>query len=169
MPSATARRPEPHSWFMPQAGLSTGIPALTEAWRAGFWPPPAVRICPRITSSMSLPSSPARCMAALRAIVPSSAAGTLLKAPLNEPTGVRAAETITTEFAEPDIGRPPCDKLIFRLHLAQAKGLVHCTYSLACRTKHPDGAMCRSHIHQIGHSNASLLDTRRQSCVCCIA
>ena len=38
MPRATARRPEPHSWFMPQAGASTGMPALIEAWRAGFWP-----------------------------------------------------------------------------------------------------------------------------------
>ena len=30
-PSATARRPEPHSWFMPQAGASTGMPAPMEA------------------------------------------------------------------------------------------------------------------------------------------
>jgi hypothetical protein len=30
-PSATALSPEPHSWFMPQAGASTGMPALMEA------------------------------------------------------------------------------------------------------------------------------------------
>ena len=35
---ATARRPEPQSWLRLQAGLSTGMPALTEAWRAGPWP-----------------------------------------------------------------------------------------------------------------------------------
>ena len=37
-PSAMARRPEPHTWLMPQAGLSTGMPAAIDAWRAGFWP-----------------------------------------------------------------------------------------------------------------------------------
>ena len=34
----------------PQAGLSTGMPAAIEACRAGFWPWPAVRIWPMITS-----------------------------------------------------------------------------------------------------------------------
>ncbi len=38
MPSATARRPEPQSWFRLQAGLSIGMPALIDAWRAGPWP-----------------------------------------------------------------------------------------------------------------------------------
>jgi polyhydroxyalkanoate synthesis regulator protein len=38
MPSATARRPEPQTWLMPQAALSFGQPALPCAWRAGFWP-----------------------------------------------------------------------------------------------------------------------------------
>ncbi len=44
------RRPEPQSWLTPQAGLSTGMPAAIEAWRAGFWPCAAVRIWPMITS-----------------------------------------------------------------------------------------------------------------------
>ena len=34
-------RPEPHSWLAP--GGAIGMPALIEAWRAGFWPWPAVR------------------------------------------------------------------------------------------------------------------------------
>ena len=41
---------EPQSWLTPQAGLSTGMPAAIEAWRAGFWPCAAVRIWPMMTS-----------------------------------------------------------------------------------------------------------------------
>ena len=33
--SATARRPDPQSWFRLHAGLSTGMPAFTAACRAG--------------------------------------------------------------------------------------------------------------------------------------
>ncbi len=38
MPSAMARRPEPHTWLRPQAVVSFGRPAPIDAWRAGFWP-----------------------------------------------------------------------------------------------------------------------------------
>ena len=38
MPTAMARRPEPQSWFSPQAVASCGMPAAMAAWRAGFWP-----------------------------------------------------------------------------------------------------------------------------------
>ena len=69
-PSATLRRPEPHSWFTPQAGTSTGMPAATEAWRAGFWPWPAVRICPSTTSETSAGASLARSSAARIAASP---------------------------------------------------------------------------------------------------
>ena len=93
--SATARRPDPQSWLMPKAVCSTGMPAFTEAWRAGFWPEAAVRIWPMMTSSTSPPSMPARSMAALIAAVPSTWAGTEAKAPLKAPTGVRAAEAMT--------------------------------------------------------------------------
>ena len=55
MPSATALRPEPQSWFRPQAVFSCGTPALIAACRAGFWPCPAVSTWPRITSSTSPP------------------------------------------------------------------------------------------------------------------
>ena len=50
MPIATARRPEPQSWFSPQAVASFGTPAAIAAWRAGFWPCAAVRIWPMMTS-----------------------------------------------------------------------------------------------------------------------
>ena len=80
---------------MPQAGASTGMPALMEACRAGFWPAPAARICPRITSDTSPASTRARSSTALIATLPSSCAGRLASAPLKEPTGVRAALAIT--------------------------------------------------------------------------
>jgi hypothetical protein len=51
--TATARRPEPQTWLRPQAGTSFGTPAAIEAWRAGFWPWPAVSTWPRITSDTS--------------------------------------------------------------------------------------------------------------------
>src|SRR5579859_1993102 len=71
------------------------MPALTDACRAGPWPAPACSTCPITTSSTSLALIPARSMAAMMAILPSSWAGRLASAPLNEPTGVRAAETMT--------------------------------------------------------------------------
>ena len=93
--SATARKPEPHSWFMPQAGASTGMPALMEACRAGFCPAPADRIWPRMTSDTSPASTRARSSAALMATLPRSCAGMLASVPLNAPTGVRAALAMT--------------------------------------------------------------------------
>ena len=53
MPSATARSPEPQSWFRPQAVTSFGTPAAIAACRAGFCPSPAARIWPRMTSVTS--------------------------------------------------------------------------------------------------------------------
>ena len=80
---------------MPQAGLSTGMPAPIDACRAGFCPWPAVRTWPRMTSETSPGCTPARSSAALMAILPSSGAGRLASEPLNEPTGVRAALAMT--------------------------------------------------------------------------
>src|SRR5579863_5326534 len=95
-PSATVRRPEPHTMLMPQAGVAMGMPAAIEAWRAGFWPWAAVRTWPRMTSEISSPETLARASAALMATSPNLWAGRVAKAPLNAPTGVRAAETMTT-------------------------------------------------------------------------
>jgi hypothetical protein len=74
-------------------------PAFMAACRAGFWPCPALRIWPRITSSTSPGSTLARSRALLIAAAPSSWAGVLAKAPLNEPTAVRAALTTTISLA----------------------------------------------------------------------
>src|SRR5579872_871318 len=95
-PSATARRPEPQSWLRLQAGLSRGTPAATAAWRAGPWPAPACSTWPSTTSSTSAAETPARSSAARMATAPRACADWLASAPLNEPTGVRAAETMTT-------------------------------------------------------------------------
>src|SRR5882724_4696414 len=74
------------------------MPAAMEACRAGFWPCPAVRICPMITSDTSAPATPARLSASMIATLPRSWAGKLLSAPPNAPTGVRAAPTMTISF-----------------------------------------------------------------------
>src|SRR5262245_57454372 len=71
------------------------MPPAIEACRAGFWPWPAVRIWPRITSETSAPSTPARLSDSWIATLPSSWAARLAKAPLKAPTGVRAALTMT--------------------------------------------------------------------------
>ncbi len=94
-PSATARKPEPQSWFMPQAGASTGMPARIEACRAGFCPAPAARIWPKMTSETSPGSRRARSRAPRIATLPNSWAGRLASAPLKAPTGVRAALAMT--------------------------------------------------------------------------
>ncbi len=41
--SITAFRPEPQTLLMVMAGTPCGRPALMTAWRAGFWPEPAVQ------------------------------------------------------------------------------------------------------------------------------
>src|SRR5690625_393044 len=94
--SATARRPEPQTWFIPQAGASIGRPAAICAWRAGFCPCAAVSTCPKMVSDTASFSTPARSSAASIAAAPSSWAGTLAKAPLKLPIAVRAAEAMTT-------------------------------------------------------------------------
>ena len=101
---ATARSPEPQTWLMFQAALSVGRPALIWAWRAGFWPWPAVSTWPRIVSSTSDLSIPARVTNASSTAVPRSCAGVLAKAPPKLPTAVLAAEAITTLV----IRGPPC-------------------------------------------------------------
>ena len=97
---ATARRPEPQTWLMVSAVFSFGTPADMAACRAGFWPVSAVRTCPMMTSSTSAPATFERSMAASMATLPRSAAGTVAKAPLKAPIGVRAALAIMTSVMD---------------------------------------------------------------------
>src|SRR5579862_3570741 len=72
------------------------MPAPTAAWRAGFWPSPALRIWPMMTSLTSPGSTPARRIASLIATSPNLCAARLASPPLKAPTGVRAALAMTT-------------------------------------------------------------------------
>ena len=58
--SMTALSPEPHTLLRVKAGVSLGIPARIMACRAGFWPWPACRTLPMMTSSTATASMPAR-------------------------------------------------------------------------------------------------------------
>ena len=91
----TAFRPEPHTLLIVMAGTVTGRPALITAWRAGFWPTPAVSTWPMITSSTWSGFTPARASTSLMTSAPSSDAGILASEPPNLPMAVRAAATIT--------------------------------------------------------------------------
>src|SRR5262249_29919839 len=104
------------------AGLSSGTPAAREAWRAGFMPWFAVSTWPSTTSDTSLASTFARCSAAVMATRPSSCAGVAAKAPLKEPTGVRAAETITMSVIASDsqLAKSWSKKEVLQAPIAQA-------------------------------------------------
>ncbi len=93
--SITAFRPEPQTALMVSAGVSLATPAFIMAWRAGFWPTPAVSTCPMITSPTWSSGTLARASASLITMAPSSVAGVLASAPPNLPTAVRTAETMT--------------------------------------------------------------------------
>ena len=95
---ATARRPEPQIWFRLQAAASFGMPAPMAACRAGPCPAAACSTWPRMTSSTSSGLTPARSSAARMATSPSFDAGRLDRPPRKDPTGVRAAETMTTSM-----------------------------------------------------------------------
>jgi hypothetical protein len=78
-----------------ESGLVVGQPGLAGRLAGGVLTL-AGSTWPRITSSTSPGSSPARLIAADSAVVPRTWAGVAAKAPLKLPTGVRAAETMTT-------------------------------------------------------------------------
>ena len=80
----------------PQAGEPFGMPAAIEAWRAGFWPWPAVSTWPRITSETRAGFNAAALQRGLDDAAPSSCAGVVANEPLKLPTAVRAAPTMTT-------------------------------------------------------------------------
>src|SRR5262245_6709941 len=95
-PSITALRPEPHTLLIVTAPTLGSIPALICAWRAGACPCPPWTTWPIRTSSIWVPSTPARSMAALMAMAPRSEALRGARPPRNLPIGVRAAPTMNT-------------------------------------------------------------------------
>ncbi len=94
----TARIPEPQTLWTVTHGTESGIPAPSEAWRAGACPCPAWRTLPNTTCSTSSGLTPARSRAARMATDPRAGAGSEDSLPRNDPTGVRAAERITRFF-----------------------------------------------------------------------
>ena len=96
--SMTARMPEPQTLWTVTHGTVFGMPAPSEAWRAGAWPDPAWRTLPKMTCSTSSGRTPARSSAPRMAAEPRAGAGRDESFPRNEPTGVRAAERMTMSF-----------------------------------------------------------------------
>src|SRR5688572_18958239 len=96
--SMTARIPEPHTLETVTHGTEFGIPAPRDAWRAGACPTPAERTLPIRTCSTSPGEMPARSIAARIAADPRAGAGREDSFPRKEPTGVRAAERMTTSL-----------------------------------------------------------------------
>lgn len=103
--SITAFRPEPHTLLIVMPGTAFGSPAAISAWRAGFWPEPAVSTWPRITSLTCSGFTPARSSTARITLAPSSGAAIFASEPPNLPTAVRAADTITTSVISLSSGR----------------------------------------------------------------
>ncbi len=92
----SALRPEPQTLLRVKAAVLKGRPACTAVWRAGFWPLPAVRTWPRITSSICSGATPVFSKRLRTTIAPNCGAGIWAKLPWKLPTAVRVAATITT-------------------------------------------------------------------------
>ena len=82
------------------AGTWSGMPALSSAWRAVFWPRPAWMTLPKMTSSSCSPLTPALSRASFMTSAPSSCAGVSLNPPWNLPWAVRTAERMTISVSD---------------------------------------------------------------------
>ena len=69
---ASAEALETQTRLTVMAGTSSGMPALSSAWRAVFWPRPAWMTLPKMTSSSCSPVTPARLSASFMTIAPRS-------------------------------------------------------------------------------------------------
>ncbi len=79
--NATVFNPDPQTLFTVNDGTSIGIPVWTATCLATFWPRPAPKTFPNITSSTCDGSTLALFNASLAAIVPSCTAETSLNTP----------------------------------------------------------------------------------------
>ena len=94
--SMVAFMPEPQTLLMVVAPVASGRPAPRAAWRAGAWPCPAGSTLPMKTSSTFSGASFARLSASPITWEPSLWALNGERSPMKRPSGVRAAETMTT-------------------------------------------------------------------------
>ena len=97
--SMVAFMPEPQTLLIVVAPVASGSPAPRAACRAGAWPCPAGSTLPMNTSSIRSGASFARCSAAPITCAPSLCALNGDSSPMNRPSGVRAAERMTTGLA----------------------------------------------------------------------
>jgi hypothetical protein len=88
--------PEPQTLLMVVAPVASGKRAPRAACLAGAWPCPAGSTQPMKTSSIRSGESPARSTAAAITWEPSWWALNRERSPMKRPSGVRAAETMTT-------------------------------------------------------------------------
>ena len=105
--SMVAFMPEPQTLFTVVAPVASGRPAPRAAWRAGAWPWPAGSTQPMKTSSTFSGASLARSSAAPITCDPSLCAASGDSSPMKRPSGVRAAETMTTGSAASAMTRLP--------------------------------------------------------------
>ena len=94
--SMVAFMPEPQTLLMVVAPVASGSLAPRAAWRAGAWPCPAGSTLPMNTSSIRSGASLARSSAAPITWEPSLWALKGDSSPMKRPSGVRAAERMTT-------------------------------------------------------------------------
>src|SRR5690606_21902069 len=105
--SITAFIPDPQTLLMVVQPADTGMPAPSEACRAGAWPRPAGSTQPMITSSTWSGARPACSSAPVIALLPRIGVGTPVNWPRKEPIAVRLAPTMTTsDMLTPGVGRP---------------------------------------------------------------
>src|ERR1700741_4059008 len=88
--------PEPHILLTVVVGVLLGMPAASDAWRAGAWPRPAGNTQPMTTSCTSAGSAFAAASAPLIAAAPSCGAATGESTPWKAPMGVRVAAAMMT-------------------------------------------------------------------------
>src|SRR5258705_7382457 len=97
-PSMIAFMPEPQTLLIVVQPTDFGMPAASEAWRAGAWPRLAGNTQPMMTSDTSAPATPDCSSAALIAVAPSVVVGTPVNWPSMEPIAVRLAPAMTMEL-----------------------------------------------------------------------
>ena len=105
--SMVAFMPEPQTLLTVVAPVASGSPAPRAACRAGAWPCPAGSTQPMNTSSIRSGDNLARSTAAPMTWEPSWWALKGERSPMNRPSGVRAAETMTTRIGSCGHGGAP--------------------------------------------------------------
>src|SRR5512143_227546 len=101
-PSMIAFMPDPQTLLIVVQPTDFGMPAASDAWRAGAWPRLAGSTQPMMTSETSAPATPDCSSAALIAVAPSVVVGTPVNWPSIEPNAMRLAPAMTMD--ELDIG-----------------------------------------------------------------